>query len=56
MSDEEARAAIAAAVKEVGAASVKDMGKVMALLRERHAGSMDFGKASGMVKSALTGA
>ncbi len=55
MSEAEARAAIAAAVKEVGAASPKDMGKVMALLKERHAGQMDFGKASGQVKALLSG-
>ena len=55
MSDEETRAAIAAAVAEAGAASVKDMGKVMALLRERYAGRMDFGKASGAVKAMLSG-
>lgn len=54
MSEAEAAAAIAAVVKETGAASVKDMGKVMALLKERFAGQMDFGKASGAVKAALS--
>jgi uncharacterized protein YqeY len=49
----EAKAAIAAAIEEVGAASVKDMGKVMAALKARHAGQMDFGKASGMIKALL---
>jgi uncharacterized protein len=53
MSEAEARDAIAAAVKETGATSPKDMGKVMALLKERHAGQMDFGKASGLVKELL---
>jgi uncharacterized protein YqeY len=53
MSEAEAKAAIAATIKDVGAASVKDMGKVMAALKERHAGQMDFGKASGLVKSLL---
>jgi uncharacterized protein YqeY len=53
MSEAEARDAIAAAVKETGAASPKDMGKVMALLKERYAGQMDFGKASGLVKELL---
>jgi uncharacterized protein YqeY len=55
MSDDEVKAAIAAAVTESGAASVKDMGKVIAILRANYAGQMDFGKASGMVKAALAG-
>ena len=50
----EASAAIEAAVKVTGAASQKDMGKVMALLKERHAGRMDFGAASAAVKARLT--
>ena len=45
--------AIAAAIAETGAASVKDMGKVMALLKDRHAGQMDFGKVSAAVKAKL---
>ena len=49
------RAAIAEAVKEAGAAGPKDMGKVMAALKARHAGQMDFAKASGLVKQALGG-
>ena len=53
MSEAEAREAVAAAVKEVGAASPKEMGKVMAALKERYAGRMDFGKASGWVKELL---
>jgi len=55
MSEAEAKAAIAAVIKETGAAGMKDMGKVMAALKERHAGRMDFGKASGLVKGLLTG-
>jgi hypothetical protein len=55
MSDDEVLAAIAAAVTESGAASVKDMGKVIAILRANYAGQMDFGKASGLVKAALAG-
>ena len=55
MSDDEVKAAIAAAVTESGAASVKDMGKVIAILRANYAGQMDFGKASGLVKAALGG-
>jgi len=53
--DEEAtKAAIAAAIAETGAASMKDMGKVIALLREKFAGQMDFAKASGLVKTMLS--
>ena len=54
MSEAEAKATIAAVVKEVGAAAPKDMGRVMAVLKERHAGRMDFGKASGQVKDLLS--
>ena len=42
-------------IAETGAASMKDMGKVVAALKARHAGQMDFTKASGLVKSALGG-
>jgi uncharacterized protein YqeY len=55
MSEDEAKAAIAAVIKDVGAAGMKDMGKVMAALKERHAGKMDFAKASGLVKGLLAG-
>jgi uncharacterized protein YqeY len=55
MSDDEVKAAIAAAVAESGAASVKDMGKVIGALRGKYAGQMDFAKASGLVKAALGG-
>ena len=41
------------AIAETGAASMKDMGKVVALLKERHPGQMDFAKASGIVKGLL---
>jgi uncharacterized protein len=52
--DESAMAgAIAGVVKELGAASVKDMGRVMAELKARYAGQMDFAKASGLVKQQL---
>jgi hypothetical protein len=54
MSDDEVHAAISAAIAETGAASMKDMGKVIAQLKERYAGQMDFGKASGLVKTALS--
>jgi uncharacterized protein YqeY len=46
--------AVAAAIAESGAAGAKDMGRVMALLRERHAGQMDFSKASGVAKKLLS--
>src|SRR3954471_6556042 len=46
MSDVEAGSAIAAIVHEINAASIKDMGRVMAALKERFAGKMDFAKAS----------
>lgn len=49
------KAAIAAAIAETGAAGMKDMGKVVAALKAKHSGQMDFGKASGMVKAALAG-
>jgi uncharacterized protein len=55
MSEEEAKAAIEAAIRDTGAAGMKDMGKVMAALKERHAGRMDFAKASGWVKGMLAG-
>ena len=54
MSEKETKAAIDAIVAETGAASVKDMGKVMAVLKERHAASLDMGKASGLVKARLS--
>lgn len=53
MSDEEAGAAIDAIVAETGAASVKDMGRVMAVLKQRHASALDMSKASAMVKARL---
>jgi uncharacterized protein len=54
MDEAEAKAAIAAAIAETGAASMKDMGKVMAALKERFAGKMDFAKASAAVKELLS--
>jgi uncharacterized protein YqeY len=54
MSETEARDAIAAAIKDAGAAGPKDMGKVMGLLKQRHAGRLDFGKVSALVKEQLT--
>jgi uncharacterized protein len=49
------KAAIAAAITETGAAGMKDMGKVVAALKAKYSGQMDFGKASGLVKAALAG-
>jgi uncharacterized protein YqeY len=54
MSEKELAAAVAAIVAETGAASVKDMGRVMALVKERHAGEIDLGKASQAVKARLS--
>ncbi len=54
MAEEEIAAAAQAAIAETGAASPRDMGKVMALLKERYAGEMDFGKASATVKAKLS--
>jgi uncharacterized protein YqeY len=47
--------AVAKTIAETGAASIKDMGKVMAALKERYAGQMDFSKASAATKDALSG-
>ena len=55
MSEADVKAAISAAIAETGAAGIKDMGKVIGALKAKYAGQMDFGKASGMVKAALTG-
>lgn len=53
LSDEALAGAIDAAVGGTGAASVKDMGRVMAVLKERHAGQLDMGKAGAMVRARL---
>jgi uncharacterized protein len=55
LSDDEMRAAIAQAITETGAASMKDMGKVIGALKGRYTGRMDFGKASPLVKQMLQG-
>src|ERR1700741_316824 len=54
LDEAELAAAIDAIVGETGAAGVRDMGRVMALLRERHAGEIDMGKASAAVKARLS--
>ncbi len=54
MSDAETTAAIEAIKAELGASGMKDMGKVMAELKARHATTLDMSKASGLVKAALS--
>jgi uncharacterized protein YqeY len=53
MDDAEAGAAIRAIIAEVGASSMKDMGRVMGLVKERHASSIEPARASALVKAAL---
>jgi uncharacterized protein len=53
LSDGEMRAAVERAIADTGAASMKDMGKVITTLKSRHAGQMDFGKVSPLVKELL---
>jgi len=55
MSDIEAGEAISALIRELEAATLKDMGRTMTALKERFAGKMDFSKASAMVKKLLAG-
>lgn len=55
MSESEVAQAVAAAVSESGAAGIRDMGKVMALLKPRLAGRADMGRVSALVKSKLSG-
>ena len=54
LGEAEAAQAIKAAIAEVGATSIKDMGKVVAALKAKYAGRMDFSKASAAVKAALS--
>ena len=53
MGEEETRGAVAGVVAELGASGLKDMGRVMAALKERYTGQMDFGKASAAAKDLL---
>ena len=55
MSDREAASAISSLIRELEAATLKDMGRTMTALKERFAGRMDFGKAGAMVKRLLAG-
>lgn len=54
LSEAEVAEAIAAAIAETGASSIKDMGKVVAVLKAKYTGRIDFGKASATVKAALS--
>jgi uncharacterized protein len=54
MSESETAAAVSELIAELGAGSIKDMGRVMAALKQRHAGQMDFSKASALVKERLS--
>ncbi|MFT6582567.1 MAG: GatB/YqeY domain-containing protein [Alphaproteobacteria bacterium] len=54
LSDDDLESAVASAVSDLGADSLKDMGRVMGELRQRHAGQMDFGKAGSIAKKALS--
>jgi hypothetical protein len=53
MADDEIRAAVVTTIADTGAASMKDMGKVVGALRAKYAGRMDFGRASALVKEHL---
>jgi len=53
MDDAQIESAVGAVIDEIGASSLKDMGRAMALLRERHAGRMDFAKAGATAKARL---
>jgi uncharacterized protein YqeY len=54
MSEDDIKAVISAAIAETGAAGMKDIGKVIAALKAKYTGQMDFAKASGLVKAALS--
>ena len=53
LDSEQVRGAVQEIIEELGAATIKDMGRVMAALKERYAGRMEFGKASALVKERL---
>ena len=53
LSDEDTRKAIAAAIEETGATSIRDMGRIMGILKSKYAGQMDFGKVGAEVKTHL---
>ncbi|GGA10367.1 GatB/YqeY domain-containing protein [Neptunicoccus cionae] len=53
LSDEELQTAVKKAISETGAESIRDMGRVMGILKSNYTGQMDFGKAGGTVKEML---
>lgn len=53
LSEDETNAAIADAIKQTGASSIRDMGKVMGVLKTKYTGQLDFGKVGGLVKGQL---
>lgn len=53
LSAKETEKAVTAAISEVGASSIRDIGKVMAVLKSRYAGQLDFGKVGPMIKARL---
>jgi len=55
LSDDEVQGAVTSAIEEIGASSIRDMGKVMGVLKSRYTGQMDFGAVGPMVKSQLCG-
>jgi uncharacterized protein YqeY len=55
LSDDETASAVHALIAEIGANGIKDMGRTMALLKQRYAGRMNFGRAGAVVRSELTG-
>ena len=55
LSEDQAKAAVAAVIAELGAASLKDMGRVMAAVKDRHASEIEPARASALVKAALAG-
>ena len=54
LSEQEVEQAIAAAITSSGANSIRDMGKVMGVLKSKYTGQLDFGKVGGMVKAQLS--
>lgn len=55
LSEDELRSAVVEVIAETGAESLRDMGKVMGLLRERYRGQIDMGEAGGLIKAKLSG-
>jgi uncharacterized protein YqeY len=55
LSDDDVKKAIETIIRDTGATGIKDMGRVMAEMKTKYTGQMDFSKASGMVKERLTG-